>query len=142
MYYIFPDFIMLLNDKEFPASTTYFDKHTELRAIAGNSSWFTEFKPICFPCIEHFHQLIFLFLRQRLCFFFAMPFVLYIGGFVQSFETMSFYFVLNDYHHTIRKIVQKSANLFPHFQLGSFHFELFHALADFCTYHCVAVILR
>jgi len=95
---------MLLNDKEFPASTTYFDKHTELRAIAGNSSWFKEFKPVRFPCAEHFHQLLYLFLRQRLCFFFAGPFVLYIGGFMHSFETMSFYFVLNDYHPTIRKI--------------------------------------
>jgi len=48
---------------------------------------------------------------------------------------MSFYFVLNDHHPTIRKIFQKSANLIPHFQLGPFHFELFDALDDFCTYH-------
>jgi len=109
---------MLLNHKEFPASTTYFDKHTELRAIAGSSSWFTEFKPVRFPCAEHFHQLLYLFLRQRLYFFFAGPFVLYIGRFMHSFETMSFYFVLNDHHPTIRKIFQKSANLIPHFQLG------------------------
>jgi len=30
---------------------------------------------------------------------------------------------------------QKVENLIPHFQLGSFHFELFHALDDYCTYH-------
>jgi len=48
---------------------------------------------------------------------------------------MSYYIVLKENHPTVRKIFQKSANLIPHFQLGSFHFELFHALDDFCTYH-------
>jgi len=95
---------MLLKNKEFHASTAYFDKHAELRAIAGNSSWFTEFKPVRFPCVEHFHQLLYLFLRQRLCFFFVGPFVLCIGVFMHSFETMSFYLVLSDHHPTIRKI--------------------------------------
>ena len=125
---------MLLIDKEFPKSTTYFDKHAELHAIAGYSSWFTEFKPVRFPCIEQFHQLLFLFLRQRLCFFFAGPFVLYIGGFVHSFQTMSFY-ILNEYHPTLRKIFQICEILIPHFQLGSFQFQLFHVLDDFGSYH-------
>jgi len=48
---------------------------------------------------------------------------------------MSFYIILNEYHPTIRKIFQKGENLIPHFQLGSFQFELFHALNDCCTYH-------
>jgi len=126
---------MLLNDKEFPPSTTYFDKHAELRTIAGSSSWFTEFRPVRFPCIEHFHQLLSLLLRQRLCFFFTGPFVLYIGGFVPFFEALSFYIILNEYYPTIRKIFQKDENLIPHFELCSFKFELFHAMDDCCTYH-------
>jgi len=120
---------MLLNDNEFPSSTTYFDKHAELRAIAGSNSRFTQFRPVRFPCI------LFLFLRQRLCFFFTGPFVLYVGGFVHSFEAFSFYIILNECHPTIRKIFQKDENLIPHFQLGSFKFELFHAMDDCCTYH-------
>jgi len=48
---------------------------------------------------------------------------------------MSFYMILNEYHPTILKIFQKRENLIPHFQLGSSHFELFHALDDYCTYH-------
>jgi len=98
---------MLLNDKEFPSSTTYFDKHAELRAIAGSSSWFTVFQPVRFPCIEHFHQLLFLFLRQRLCFFFTGPFALYIASFLRSLKAMPFFIILNDYHPTIRLIFQK-----------------------------------
>jgi len=48
---------------------------------------------------------------------------------------MSFFIILNDHHPNIRLIFQKSENLIPHFQIGSFQFELFQELDDCCAYH-------
>jgi len=125
---------MLLKDNTFPSTTTYFDKHAELRAIAGSGSWFTEFQPVRFPSIHNFHQLLFLFLRQSLCFFFTGPFVIYIAGYIHSFTAMSFYIILDDHHPTIRLIFLKVENVIPNFEIGSFQFELLQALIDSCDY--------
>jgi hypothetical protein len=51
-----PD-IMLIDGKKFHNSTSYVDKHTTLRTIAG-STWFTQFEPLRFRAIQIFHQLI------------------------------------------------------------------------------------
>ena len=125
---------MLLNDKEFPSSTTYFDKHAELRAIAGSSSWFTEFQPVRFPSIENFHKLLFLFLQQRLCFFLTGPLVIFVAGYIQSFRALSFFFIILDDHPTIRLIFQKGVNLIPNFEIESFQFTLIQAWNDSCVY--------
>jgi len=56
--------IMLLKEKKFPSSTSYFDQHAEWRAIAGSGSCFTAFQPVHFPNIQNFQPLLFLFLQQ------------------------------------------------------------------------------
>jgi len=61
-----PGIIMLLKEKKFLSSKSYFDKHAELRAIACSSSGFAEFQPFRFPNIQNFHHLLFLFLQQGL----------------------------------------------------------------------------
>jgi len=77
---------MLVNGERFSGSTSYADKYTTLRTIAGNSSWFTEFKPVQFPAISTFHRLSFPFYRHGLCGFITGSFVSYIAGYVDSFE--------------------------------------------------------
>jgi len=85
-----PGIIMLLKEKKFPSSKSYFDKHAELRGIACSSSGFTEFQPFRFPNIQNFHHL-FLFLQQGLYFFFTGPLVVFIAGFIHSFRAVSLF---------------------------------------------------
>jgi len=81
----------LVNGEKFFGSTSYVDNHTTLRTIAGNSSWFTEFRPVQFPAISTFHRLLFLFYRHCLCRVITGSFVSYIAGYVIIFRAMSIY---------------------------------------------------
>jgi len=58
MFTVFLPDIMLIYGKKFHGCTSYVDRHTTLRTIAGSSSWFTQFEPLRFPAIQIFHQLI------------------------------------------------------------------------------------
>jgi hypothetical protein len=76
---------MLINDKKFHGSNSFVDNHTTLRAVAGNSSWFTVFKPVRFPVIRIFHQILFLFHSHDFCCFMAGSFVAFTAGILNYF---------------------------------------------------------
>ena len=59
---------MLLNDKKFPSSTTYFDKHAELRAIAAAVRGSRSFNPSGFLALNTFTKYISYFFGNVLAF--------------------------------------------------------------------------
>jgi len=124
---------MLIDGKKFHGSTSYVEKHETLCTIAGYSSWFTEFQPVCLPDIQTFHRLLFIFYQHRLCFFFTGSFVGFIAGFLNSFRAVSFFIILDD-HPIIRLIFQKGESIIQNFNIGSFQFDLMQMLNDSCIY--------
>jgi len=97
---------MLINDKKFHGSNSFVENHTTLRTVAGNSSWLTEFKPVRFPAIRIFHQLLFLFHSHDFCSFMTESFVAFIAGIINYFRGVTFFMVLDD-HPILKLIFQK-----------------------------------
>ena len=101
MFTVFlPD--MLTNNKKLHGSTSFVDKHTTLRTVAGNSSWFTEFNPVRFPAIRIFHQILFLFHTHDFCCFLKGSFVAFTAGIINSYRGVTFFMVLD--HHPFFEI--------------------------------------
>jgi hypothetical protein len=78
---------MLVNGKPFGSSTTYLTTYRELRTLAGNASWFTEFRPIRFPATETIQLLMLEFFSKSsmlfhvwfLCLFYGRNFAVFQG---------------------------------------------------------------
>jgi hypothetical protein len=87
---------MLINGKSLNSSTTYLDTYRQMRTIAGNASWFTEFRPVRFPARETIHLLLLEFFHRHIliCSFLSGSFVCFIAGILNSFKAASIYVVL------------------------------------------------
>jgi len=60
--------VQMINDRAFDGSTSYLKTAKHLHAVAGKTSWFSEFTPTRFPFRETMYLLMSAFLRGGNCF--------------------------------------------------------------------------
>ena len=88
---------MLINGRPFTVSTERFDILRRMRASAGNTPLFPEFRPVRFPHGDDVHQLLFkCFYSPGICCFLARQFVLYMAGIFHTFHTASLFKAMNN----------------------------------------------
>lgn len=87
---------MKVNGKSFHGATRYLDTYIHLRSIAGNTLWFTEFRPVRLPASETIHLLLLQLFRHHTCCYLAGTFMSFTAGVLNSFRAGSLFIALTD----------------------------------------------
>jgi len=85
---------MKINDRAFDGSTSYLETVKRLQAVAGKTSWFSEFSPTRFRFRETMYLLMSAFLKGGNCFYFSGTFIYYLAGILDAFKGVTLYITL------------------------------------------------
>jgi hypothetical protein len=87
---------MRVNDKRFDGTSHSFDTKKNLRATAGNVSWFTEYRPVKVVGLYALHYLLREFFRHHICCHLSGSYVAYTAGILHSFRAVTLYVYRDD----------------------------------------------
>jgi hypothetical protein len=87
---------MLVAGRAFDGSTSLLNAYERLTYLAGNASWFTEFRPIHSYFFPHLKRLLRIFLKHNICCHISGSYATYLAGVTNSFRGVSLYITIRD----------------------------------------------
>ena len=134
---------MLINDRAFDGTIYHYTTDRALRLCGVTASWFTEFRPVRFPCDQTFYSYLYELHKHRVCCFLTGTFVLFTVGVLESFDGVTLFMALMD-TPVLNLIFQRGPDYIRKFTINEFKFllvgvqpsrDIFHYLVshdDFC----------
>jgi hypothetical protein len=114
---------MLIAGRAFDGASVYYNTERNLRSVAGNASWFTEFRPRNFIGMEFIFRLLRFFFTHNICCHVGGTLATYLAVYQTSYQVVTILIVMKGIP-ILNYLFQKREELVEIFYLEEFRFAL------------------